>query len=161
MATDLTADLPEPAWPAGLRVALVSDAAALAAWAALGTEPTTKERVDRSPGIFAPDNAGGDARCKYYLGYLNGSPVARGMTFSRKDSVGLYWLSTLAQHQGNGIGAAMAHRALSDARAAGAKLAVMAGADNSRPLVRQFGFHTYCQFNIFSWPPPPSRMQFS
>ena len=161
MATDLTADLREPAWPQGLRIAVASDAAALEAWASLGVEATTKERFDRAAGIFTPDNAGGDSRCKYYLGYMNGTPVARAMAFTRKESVGLYWLSTVRQHQGKGISAAMAHRALSDARAGGAKLAVMASADDSRPLVRHFGFHTYCQFNIFSWPPPPSQLKFS
>jgi GNAT superfamily N-acetyltransferase len=161
MASDITAPLPDPAWPSGLRIASTVDAAALSAWAALGAEPITRERLDRSPAIFSPVNAGGDPRCKYYLGYLNGIPVARAMTFTRKDCVGLYWLSTQRQHQGKGIGAAMAHRALTDARAAGVRLAVMSTADTGRPLVRQLGFHTYCQFNIFSWPPPPSRLQFS
>jgi hypothetical protein len=134
-----------------LDIQLVSDDEGLRAWATLraGLADDSQEAAY----VFSPENAGGDARSRYYLGYLDGRPVSRAMSFRRGDVVGLYWLDTILEHRGKGYRAAMVRRAMQDAAASSAKALVMAAPIGGQSFCEQLGFKLYCQFNVYSWPP--------
>lgn len=160
MAMDLSALAAQDDRPAGLRVQTVTDTAGLRAWATLSPDPVelAAEGQDGAVGVFAPDNAGGDTRSRYYLAYLDGAPVARCMSFTRGEHVGLYWITTRPEHRGRGIGAAVGHKALADAKENGVRIAVMPASQRGQPLSGRLGFKPYCQFSVYVWPPAPLRM---
>ena len=103
--------------------------------------------------IFAPQNAGGDPRCRYYLATVDNRPVARGMAYVHDDVVGLHWVDSEPDDRHGGHDAALVRRALSDARATGARLAVFPARGPVQPLAASMGFKPYCQFSVHTWPP--------
>ncbi len=144
-----------PRLPAGFRVDRATTLEQLAAWAAVGGGPADATPADPGPAaaaIFAPDNAGADPRCRYYLATLDGRPVARGMAHVRDDVVGLHWLAADPDHRDRGYRAAVARRALADARQTGGRLAVLPARGDAQRLGRRLGFKTYCQFHVHAWP---------
>jgi ribosomal protein S18 acetylase RimI-like enzyme len=150
MAKNL-ADLPKIESPGGFTVRHIQDDASLHTWGTLC-------RQDREANIFAPENAGGDSRSRYYLGYLNGEPISRAMTFRRDDVAGLYWVATINEHRHKGFCAAMVRHAMEDAAASGAKAMVMAVSADGQSFCENLGFKPYCQFDVYNWPPPsPDR----
>jgi hypothetical protein len=156
MATDLAA-VPAVAPTAPLRVELVTETAELQAWATLSTESWSIEPADGATNIFSPENAGGDPRCRYYLGYLGSKPVVRGMACVRGETAGLHWLSILPEHRQSGYDIALASRALIDARDSGSRLGVMPIRHPNQPLAAKLGFKQYCQFNVYAWPAIPPK----
>jgi hypothetical protein len=144
--------------PDSLRIQVVSDTASLRTWATLSADAGTNGDAEAIASVFSPKNAGGDSRCRYYLGYRNGQPIARGMSFTRDQVVGLYWFATHPTCRDPGAAAAMVHRALEDAVAAGASIAVMPLRPSDENLGTQLGFKPYCQFHVYAWPPSPIRM---
>lgn len=159
LARDLpTDDAAAPSIP-GLQVTLATTAEELTTWTAITASPSQISPVgDREieatmPELFSPDNAGGDPRCKFYLAFHDGLPVARGMAFLNGEVVGLYWVNASADQAGRGYELALARRALADARSAGAQLAVIPAHGDVQALGQQLGFSPYCQFHVHAWPP--------
>jgi hypothetical protein len=140
-----------------LRVERITHAEQLKAWTLLDTQRWTGDAGSAAINIFSPANTGGDPRCRFYLGYLNDKPVVRGMACVNGDTAGLYWLNTVPEHREAGFDLALASQAMSDARQGGAHLAVMPTPNSQSPLCQKLGFRPYCQFNIYAWPPPPSK----
>ncbi len=150
MAVDL-AQLPAPG-NTSLKIELITEKAQLETWAMLNNDQWTGNAADGALNIFSPENAGGDPRCRYYLGYMNNKPVVRGMACVRGDVAGLYWLNAKPGLGEEGFDFALALRALSDARESGARLGVMPVRVQSSALCKRLGFAPYCQFNIYGWP---------
>lgn len=144
--------------PIGVEVQAVTSDAELRAWATLSTDPTARGDAEGAVDIFSPEHAGSDRHCRYYLGYRNGAPVSRIMTYTRGKTVGVYWMATLAQHRGLGITTAVIHHALEQAAASGTRIAVMPSTPKAQSLGIRLGFKPYCQFNVYTWPPSPLRM---
>ena len=153
-----------PLTPPGkdLRIELITEPEQLKTWTLLSAEHWPAESSG-PVNIFSPENAGGDPRCRYYLGYLNNKPdskpVVRGMACVKGDTAGLYWISSPPEHRNVGFDLALASRALSDAKEGGAKLAVMPARDSHSPLCQKLGFKPYCQFSIYAWPSAPAKIQ--
>jgi hypothetical protein len=160
MAGGLTQWVCSPEPITGFRVERVSDSRGLAAWAGLGETPVAPFEGEQGGAveIFSPENAGGDARCRYYLGYLNGKPAVRGMTFVRGETVGIHWVDTLLPCNDMGCDRLLMARALGDAIAGGATTAVAVVPDAARWILGELGLKPYCQFRVYSWPPEPIRM---
>jgi hypothetical protein len=150
MAIDLI-DLPKPSIPGSLRIELVTEKEQLQAWTTLSTEMWTGNATEGALSIFSPENAGGDPRCRYYIGYVNGKAVVRGMACVRGETAGLYWINAKPEFAEEGYDVALAIRALSDARDSGARMGVMPVRSHST-LAQRLGFKPYCQFNIYAWP---------
>jgi hypothetical protein len=142
----------------GLRIELVTEKEQLEEWTLLSTEMWTGDATAGAIGIFAPENAGGDPRCRYYLGYVNDKPVARGMACVGSDVAGLYWISAKPEFRERGYEVALAARALIDARESGTKMGVMPIRGTTSTLSEKLGFRPYCQFNLYAWPAPPSKV---
>ncbi|HUF35528.1 MAG TPA: GNAT family N-acetyltransferase [Gemmatimonadales bacterium] len=76
----------------------------------------------------------------FYLGYLNGEPVATAEATLHAGTVGLYNIATLAAFRRRGIGTALTWQPLRDAKAAGCDLAVLQAAPDGVGLYRRLGF---------------------
>jgi ribosomal protein S18 acetylase RimI-like enzyme len=76
----------------------------------------------------------------YYLGWLDGEPVATAEATVHDGTVGLFGIATLPAFRGRGIGSAMSWQPLHDARTAGCDLAVLQAAPDGVGLYRRLGF---------------------
>ena len=158
LARDVQGDEPSSSDdPARLVIHRATTAADLATWTTVHSVPADTGRggPPDSHDIFAPDNAGGDPRCRFYLAELDDRPVARGMAFQSGDVVGLYWLAAAPDCHGRGFESAVVRQAIADARDAGARLAVIPARDHVHQISKQLGFRPYCQFHVHAWPPAP------
>jgi hypothetical protein len=157
-ALDLQAVQAPPADKDSLRIELVTEKQQLEAWTLLSTEMWTGDATAGAIGIFSPENAGGDPRCRYYLGYLGDKPVVRGMACVRGDVAGLYWINTKPEYRENVYDVALAARALIDARESGSKIGVMPVRGTASELSEKLGFKPYCQFKLYAWPASPPKV---
>jgi GNAT superfamily N-acetyltransferase len=157
MAVDLKA-VPAPlANKDGLRIELVTESDQLEAWTLLSDEMWPGDAQAGALNIFSPENAGGDPRCRYYLGYIGDKPVVRGMACVRGDTAGLYWISITPEHREKGYELALAAHALTEAAEGGAKVGVMPVRGVGSSLSEKLGFKPYCQFNVYTWPALPAK----
>ena len=162
LARDLAAVDVQPSPTAGCLVARVVSKIDLDLWTHVaaandgdGTEGGDHVPDPATADIFSPENAGGDPRCRYYLATVNNRPVARGMAYVQGDVVGLHWLACEPAERGRGYQRAVIRRALADARATGARLAVVAARGGVQPALVSSGFKPYCQFTVHGWPSTP------
>ena len=157
LARDLSpqpADLTGPPLPPAFRVERATSKHDLAVWSHIGVDASDTDAPDPATAdIFAPENAGGDPRCRYYLATVAGRPVARGMAYVNGDVVGLHWVSADPDARDKGYEPAVARRMMDDARQTGARLAVLPARGPAQSLGRRLGFQPYCLFSVHAWPP--------
>jgi GNAT superfamily N-acetyltransferase len=142
--------------PRGLEIKQVSDDQGLTDWAKLWADGDGEDQHG-AVNLFSPENAGGDSRACYYLGYYNGQPASRAMTFRRDNIVGVYWVAAKNEYRGHGFRSAMVRRAMDDAASAGASALVMAVPSDGLSFSEKLGFKPYCEFSVYNWPRLPNR----
>jgi ribosomal protein S18 acetylase RimI-like enzyme len=79
----------------------------------------------------------------FYLGYLDGKPVATAEATVHEGTVGLYNISTQAAFRGRGIGSWMTWQPLREARVAGCDLAILQASADGVGIYRRLGFTTF------------------
>jgi ribosomal protein S18 acetylase RimI-like enzyme len=89
----------------------------------------------------------------HYLGYVDGQPVGTASSFTTDDVVGIYNVGTIPQARRRGIGAALTLQALADARARGARHAVLHASEMGVSIYRQLGFRPICSGGLYRWRP--------
>jgi ribosomal protein S18 acetylase RimI-like enzyme len=140
-------DLPSD-WevPAGLEIRRVTNPAQLAAFARTITPDPHALRFYQlaAPVLFAPASPHW-----FYLGYMDGAPVATLEETIGGGLAGLYNITTLATHRGRGIASALTWRALDDARAAGQPCAVLQAAPAGVNVYRRLGFAPFGEIAEF------------
>ena len=156
LAADLRPALPAPPVIPGFRIELITDAAQFELWTVLNTEPWPGNTTTAAAAILTPENAGSDSRCRFYLGYLNDQPAVRGMVCAKGDVAGLHWIATGAQQhdwvENSALELALANHALTEARDAGATLAIFTTPEPVSPFCQKLRFQIYCQLTRFTWP---------
>ncbi|QBD76618.1 N-acetyltransferase [Ktedonosporobacter rubrisoli] len=92
-----------------------------------------------------------DLQCpmRLYLGTIDGEPVATSQLFLGLEAVSLGRISTLPQHRGQGIGAAMTLTALREALACGYHMALLAASSLGLPLYQRIGFQECGIFSVY------------
>jgi hypothetical protein len=141
MGLDLSR-LGESGRPPGLeirRVRTPSDLASFAELSAANWQPpdpwVTRYFELARDSLLSPDGAQW-----LYLGLLDGRPVATAELTVGGGVVGLYNISTAKPARRRGIGTAMTHQPLFDARAAGHGWAILQASDDGTPVYRRLGF---------------------
>jgi len=154
MAIDL-GQLPErvPA-PTGLRIERVRDARALATWAAtLANGFGEGEREASWVGAtYAAIGLDDGVPWRHYLGRLDGEPVATSSLFLAEGVAGVYFVLTVPEARGQGIGAAITAAALRQARAMGFRVGVLGSSDMGEPVYRRLGFVERCRIGLYELP---------
>lgn len=155
MAADLSA-LPErvPA-PDGFEIQPVRDQAGLSAWvetlgSGFGEGPVEAEWVGE---MYRRIGYGGEGPWRHYLGRLDGEPVATSTLFLGAGVAGVYFVFTVEEARGRGIGAATTLAALRDARNRGYGVGVLGSSEMGYPVYRRLGFRELCKIGIYEWHP--------
>lgn len=154
MAADLDHLPVAPDIPAGVTMALVSDAATLEDWitaeaAGFETPPEATQwyaTLRRNVGI------GEDARVRRYLARQQGKPVATATLFLDGQSAGIFDVATAPNARRQGIAGALVAHALSDARAMGYHLAILDSSVLGHGVYQRVGFTNCTPYIVLAEP---------
>jgi GrpB-like predicted nucleotidyltransferase (UPF0157 family)/GNAT superfamily N-acetyltransferase len=81
-----------------------------------------------------------DDPIEYYVGYVDGKPVVRGLSCYFAQVVGLHWLSTVPSERKKGYGRAMQEYRLKRAKELGYHIAVLQASSEGYPLYQYLGY---------------------
>lgn len=81
-----------------------------------------------------------DDPIEYYVGYVNGKPVVRGLSCYFAQVAGLHWLSTVPSERRKGYGRAMQEYRLKRAKDLGYHIAVLQASSEGYPLYQKLGY---------------------
>lgn len=153
MAADLRA-LPDVPLPDGLRIERVSSIGELADYeqvlaAGFGEGPPeaawVREMYER---IGLDDDA-----WRHFVGRIDGRPVATATTFFAAGVPGLYFVCTTPDVRGGGIGTAISHAAMADARDAGYRIGVLGSSPMGQRVYERLDFREVCTVHVYEWTP--------
>ena len=155
MAADLLAlheDLPVPADLAIERVrndvGLTTFVATLAQ--GFGEGPREAEWVGE---MYRRIGLGDDVPWRHYIGRLDGRLVATASLFLGAGVAGVYFVFTVPEARGQGLGAALTLAPLREARAMGYRVGVLGSSSLGYSVYRRLGFAEYCRIGIYEWRP--------
>lgn len=134
----------EPTVP-GLEVRRVRTAAELATFAQLNAaewDPPDENVLDFYR-LAAPALLGPESPQWFYLGYLDGEPVATAEATVQAGTVGLFGIGTRPAFRRRGIASVVMRRVLRDAHAAGCDLAALQATEAGAALYHRLGFTTF------------------
>jgi ribosomal protein S18 acetylase RimI-like enzyme len=94
---------------------------------------------------------------RYYLGLVDGEPVATSALFLGAGVASVEHVVTLPQARRQGIGAAMTLHAARDARGSGYRVGMLFASPMGITIYRRLGFREYGLFSTFEWQPANSQ----
>jgi GNAT superfamily N-acetyltransferase len=94
-----------------------------------------------------------DESWRHFVGRIGDEPVATATTFFAAGVAGLYFVCTTPDTRRRGIGAAISHAALADARDAGSRVGVLGTSPMGQRVYERLGFRTVCTVHVYEWSP--------
>lgn len=94
-----------------------------------------------------------DAPWTHFVAWLGGKPVATTSLLVGGALAGIYFVATLDEARGRGIGAAVTREAMRFARTRGATHAALQSSDLGYRVYRGLGFVDYCNLRLYDWRP--------
>lgn len=76
----------------------------------------------------------------FYLGRLNGKPVATSAVFFARGVAGIYWVSTLEDYRSMGIGSTMTAITMMEAVSQGYRIAILQASEMGESVYKKLGF---------------------
>jgi GNAT superfamily N-acetyltransferase len=151
MTRSLVEPLPEVDPVPGLTIERVVDSAALAEWIdaelrgfeADGPTADGLAAMRRGMGLWPR------IPTRYFLGRLNGEPVATASLLLAGGIAGIYDVSTVPEARRRGIGTVMTVAALQEARAGGFETTFLQPSEMGEPLYHRLGFRVCCTWSIY------------
>jgi hypothetical protein len=140
--------------PAGLKIITVEDDKTLEAWchvtcAGFGipeqAEPSIKEWLKTDIEHQQP--------LKLYLGIMDGKPAATSLYYLGAGVVGIYFVAALPEVRNKGVGFAITHRPLVEARKLGYRIGTLQASKMGEPVYLRMGFKEYFKTCSYSWMP--------
>jgi hypothetical protein len=89
-----------------------------------------------------------------FLAYLDGAPVSIGMTIVNHGVAGIFWIGSLGEARGMGLGRAVTAAATNAGLDLGADVASLQASHMGEPLYRAMGFKTAYDYRLLLSPPP-------
>lgn len=86
---------------------------------------------------------------RFYCGYYKDIPVATTVTIQHNDIVGVHWVGTLSEYRGKGIGYAITHRSLMDAKQNNSTQAILMASEMGKPVYTKMGFKDFAVYNVY------------
>jgi GNAT superfamily N-acetyltransferase len=153
MALELQGWRMPTASPAGFAMSSVRDAEELACWTGIWMATVPEPTRQRCRNVYAQIGLAATAPWRYYLGFLDGVPVATVKLFYAADVVSVQHVMTLPAARRRGIGAALVAQALYGAQQRGYRLAVLTATPAGYELYRQLRFRDYGRWTSYIWRP--------
>jgi GNAT superfamily N-acetyltransferase len=152
MATDLVT-LGEAEPPAGLTIERVRDAQSLRTWCDVLTRGFGMPGLvgDVFQDAFVRTGLGDDLPWRWYLGLAGGESVATSSVVLSAGVAGIYYVATLPEARGRGIGTAMSLKPLLDAREMGYRISILRSSEMGVGVYRRLGFREYCKIGRYVW----------
>ncbi len=143
----------EQSMPPGLTIETVHDERGLADWIAVWLFPVPDDIRRRHLDVLCRLGLGGDLPWRYYVGWLNGLPVATAKLFVGEGVAAVHLVVTLPDVRRQGIGSAMTRHVLHEARSLGYQVGVLTASPFGIDIYRRIGFREYCWFRQYMWEP--------
>ena len=140
--------------PPGLTVDQVAGSAALRAWidTLVGANPLPADVARVLHGLHTQHGYRPHPAVHYFLGRLDGAPVATSLLFYSAGVAGLYCVATVPAARRQGIGAAVTLAPLLAARAAGYRRGVLQSSGMGLGVYRALGFREAGRFSLYYSP---------
>lgn len=138
---------------AGLTIKPIRDAQSLRTWCDVLTRGFAMPVLvgDAYLDMFVRTGLGEELPWRWYLGLLEGEPVATSMLALSAGVAGIYYVATLPEARGRGIGTAMSLRPLLDAREMGYRAGILRSSEMGVGVYRRLGFQEYCKIGRYVW----------
>jgi GNAT superfamily N-acetyltransferase len=152
MAIDLSNMNEAERAPAGFRIIEVEDDDSLKTWCRRsGTGFGIPEHAIPSIFEYFTMDIKLKQPLKFYLGLLDGKPVATSMYYLAKGVAGIYFVATLAEARNKGIGFAITQKPLLEARKMGYRVGILQASKMGKPVYLRLGFKEYSLIGSYSW----------
>ncbi len=139
--------------PPGLAIETVRDERGLEDWVSVWLFPVPSDVRRRYLDVLWQRGLGDDLPWRYYVGRLDGKPVATSEIFVGEGVAAVHYVVTLPEVRRRGIGTAMTLRVLREARAMGYRVGVLTASPDGSGVYRRIGFREYCSFRRYEWTP--------
>lgn len=150
MALDLLTMNEEFPMPPELDVRLVDDTSTLNEWIAVWISGAL-DAVPLIQHIHAQFGLGPHLPWRYYLGTVEGKPIATAMLFFGAGVAAVHSVATLPEARFKGFGTAMTLAALREARSVGYRVAILTASPSGIGIYRRIGFRAYCTISRYHW----------
>ena len=156
MAINLS-ELKERPIPKGLTVELVENNEGLRTFFDVWCEsyPFPTGLGDIYYHIFTSEGFKLDYPNRFYVGYLDGEPVATSRVFLGENVASLWWVSCHPSARGRGVGSAMTYIPLNEVMSLGYKVASLYATNMGAHVYPKLGFKEYHKFEVFVYMPNP------
>ncbi len=153
MAVDLALLPASVPHPKDLLIRCVEDLETLQEWTRTFNPGYELPSTFFSPFLELATGWGFDLPLRHYLAYLNGTPVATSSLFLSAGVAGIYYVATLPEARGQGIGTFLTLIPLHQAREMGYRAGVLQSSEMGYRVYQRLGFQKLCDIEIFYWQP--------
>jgi len=155
MAADLHALQAEPPASAELTIERVRDIDELSTWAATLARGFGEGEREAHwvAGVYEQFGFQEASPWLHYLARLAGEPVGTSTMFLGAGVAGCYFVMTVPESRGQGIGAAVTLAGLHEARELGYRIGVLGSSVAGHSVYERIGFRDYCTIDMYEWAP--------
>lgn len=104
--------------------------------------------------MYSRIGSGDETAWRHYVGRIGDRPVATASLFLHAGAAGLYFVSTVPDLRGRGIGGAISHAALVAGRDLGFRVGVLGSSPMGQRVYERLGFREVCTIHVYEWSPP-------
>lgn len=145
----------EPHLPDGAELRRLSEAGqaddywkvAAASYTSIGFPPEVFSGYSNHAGLLASNVAA-------FIAYLEGEPVSIALTIVNHGVAGIYWVGSLEQARGKGLGRTVTAAATNAGFELGADIASLQASPMGKPIYSAMGYETLFDYRLFMSPPP-------
>ncbi len=145
----------EPDLPAAVELRQLSEAGqaddywkvAASSYVSIGFPPEVFGSYTDNAGLLAENVAA-------FIAYLDDEPVSIAMTIVSHGVAGIYWVGSLEQARGKGLGRAVTAAATNAGFELGAEIASLQASPMGKPIYEAMGYETLFDYRLFMSPPP-------
>jgi ribosomal protein S18 acetylase RimI-like enzyme len=155
MIADLTAVPLDAPLPPGITIRQLTHVEELAQWLAVFTVVFSTPEHERAiwHDAYVRCGVGENKPWQHFVAFEGDKPLATTSVLVDSDLAGIYFVATLAEARGRGIGSAVTRAGMRYARDAGATRAALQSSEIAVSVYRSLGFVKRCVVGAYEWRP--------